>query len=90
MVVMFAVEGASPMARLRRKWSELSPRARRTIIVVGTIEGMLKVSALVSLARRPAGAVRGSRALWATSIVLLNSAGVVPLAYFVFGRRDRT
>lgn len=70
-----------------KKWSELSPRTRRFIIVTGAIEGALKVVALVDLARRPAEQVRGSKAGWAASIVLINSLGVVPISYFVFGRK---
>jgi len=71
----------------KRKWSELSPRTRRLIVVGGTVESILKVAALVDLARRPASGVRGSRARWALAVVLVNSVGVVPVAYFVYGRR---
>jgi hypothetical protein len=70
-----------------KKWSELSPRTRQFIIVTGVIEGALKVVALVDLARRPAEDVRGSKAGWAASIVLINSLGLVPVGYFVFGRK---
>lgn len=71
----------------KKKWSELSPRARRTIIVLGTAEGVLKVAALVDLARRPAAEVRGSKVRWALAVTLVNSVGVVPAVYFVYGRR---
>ena len=71
----------------RKRWSELSPGRRRFIIVGGTFEGVLKVAALVDLARRPAGEVRGSKPGWAAAIVLVNSLGAVPIAYFVYGRR---
>lgn len=71
----------------RKKWSELSPRTRQIIIVGGVIEGALKVAALVDLARRPAEQVRGSKAVWATSIVLINAMGAVPILYFATGRK---
>jgi Family of unknown function (DUF5652) len=71
-----------------KKWSELSPRARRAVVVVGAVEGALKVAALVDLARRPARKVRGSKRAWALSIVLVNSLGVLPIVYFVRGRRS--
>lgn len=70
-----------------RRWSELSPRSRRVILVAGSVEAALKVAALVDLKRRPAEQVRGSKTTWATAIVLINSAGLVPLTYFVRGRR---
>jgi hypothetical protein len=73
----------------RRTWSELSPRTRRLIVVTGVGEGLLKVAALIDLARRPAAEVRGSKVRWALAVTLVNSVGVVPLVYFVFGRRRR-
>jgi hypothetical protein len=71
----------------RRRWRDLSPRTRRLVVVGGTAEGVLKTAALVDLARRPAGDVRGPRWVWAVVLVLVNSVGLAPLAYFRFGRR---
>lgn len=71
----------------RKKWNELSPHARRLVVVGASIEGALKIAALVDLARRPADRVRGSKKAWATAIVLVNSMGAVPVAYFLRGRR---
>lgn len=69
------------------RWSELSQRKRRLIVVTGAVEGVLKIAALVDLARRPNTEVRGSKARWAVALVLINSVGIVPVAYFVVGRR---
>jgi hypothetical protein len=52
-----------------------------------TVEGVLKVAAIADLVRRPAEQVRGSKARWATAIILINSGGAVPIAYFRSGRR---
>jgi hypothetical protein len=71
----------------RKSWNELSPRSRRLIVTAGAVEGVLKVAALVDLARRPAAQVRGSKLGWAVTVTLANSVGAVPIAYFVFGRR---
>ena len=71
---------------LRRRWSELSPRNQR-LVAIGAVEGVLKLAALIDLARRPAAEVRGPKRRWAFAIVLLNSLGLVPLAYFIAGRR---
>ena len=71
----------------KRSWADLSPRTRRVIIVGGTVEASLKIAALVDLARRPTSQVNGSKLRWVAAIVLINSFGAVPLAYFVLGRR---
>lgn len=73
----------------RRRWSDLSEGTRRWILFGATVEGILKIAALIDLKRRPATQVRGRKWVWATAIALANSVGVVPLAYFLFGRRDR-
>lgn len=74
---------------MRKRWSDLSPGARRFVLVGGAVEGVLKVAALADLARRPAEQVRGPKVSWAAAIVLVNSVGAVPIAYFVYGRRRR-
>jgi hypothetical protein len=70
----------------KRRWSELDPRTRRLIVGAAAVEAILKAAMLVDLKRRPASQVRGSKRLWAAS-ALLNTAGIVPLTYFVVGRR---
>jgi hypothetical protein len=71
----------------KKKWHDLSPRTRGLILAGGALDGTLRVIALVDLARRPAAGIRGSKAGWASAIVVLNSAGVVPVLYLVHGRR---
>jgi hypothetical protein len=71
----------------RRRWSDLSERNRRLVVVSGAAEAVLKVAALVDLRRRPADEVKGSKKMWALAIVLVNAVGVVPIAYFLVGRR---
>ena len=72
----------------RKKWSDLSPRTRRLIVVGGAVEGALKLAALIDLVRRPASAVRGSKPLWAFSVLVVNSLGALPIVYFLRGRRS--
>jgi len=71
-----------------KRWSELSEQTRRWIVVGAVVEGVLKLVALVDLARRPAAGVRGSKAMWGIAIALVNAFGAVPLAYLFRGRRD--
>jgi hypothetical protein len=69
-----------------KRWSDLSPGTRKTIIVVGVAEAALKAAAAIDIKRRPADQIRGPKWAWLTGLVI-NSAGVIPLSYFVFGRR---
>jgi hypothetical protein len=71
----------------RRRWSDLNPRTQQAIMLAGGVEAGLKIAALIDLAERPARHVRGSRVRWAAVITLVNSAGVVPIVYFLRGRR---
>lgn len=71
----------------KKKWSELSGRTRKLILAGVTFDTALKIAALIDIKRRPAGQIRGSKARWATAVALANSAGAVPIAYFLFGRR---
>jgi hypothetical protein len=71
----------------RKQWSDLSERTRRLLITAAVAEAILKVAALVDIKRRPASQIRGSKWLWAAVVAVVSSAGVVPVSYFVFGRR---
>jgi hypothetical protein len=81
-----AVHGEDGMAA-RRKWSDLSGRTRRLLAAAAAAEAVLKLAALVDLKRRPASQVRGPKWAWATVVTVVGSAGVVPISYFLFGRR---
>lgn len=72
---------------MARRWSDLSERNRKRIIAAAIAEGALKTAVLIDLRRRPANQIRGSKRLWIIAAVLVNSAGIGPLSYFVFGRR---
>ena len=73
---------------VRRRWSELSERSRRLIVLGAVVEGVLKSAALIDLRRRPADQLRGSKRAWAAAVVLVNSLGAVPIGYFLFGRKS--
>ncbi len=73
--------------RSTRRWQQLQPGTRRWLIALGAVDGALKVAALADLARRPADEVRGPKRHWALALGLLNSAGLLPLAYFMRGRQ---
>jgi len=72
----------------RKQWSDLGERNRSLLIAAAVVEGILKVAALIDMKRRPASQIRGPKWLWAAVVVVVSSAGVVPISYFVFGRRQ--
>jgi hypothetical protein len=71
----------------RRQWGELSARTRKLLITAAVAEGTLRIAALIDIKRRPASQIRGRKWLWAAVVAVVSSAGIVPVSYFVFGRR---
>jgi hypothetical protein len=71
---------------MARRWSDLSVRTRTLLIAAAVAETSLKAAVLIDLRRRPPSEIRGSKPIWAASM-LVNSAGLIPLSYFAFGRR---
>jgi hypothetical protein len=70
-----------------KQWSDLSERTRRLIIAVAVADGTLRIAALIDIKRRPASQIRGRKWVWATAVAIVNSAGILPISYFVFGRQ---
>lgn len=68
----------------RKRWSDLSPRARVAVVVGGVLELIVTSLAVRDLARRPASQVRGPKVLWALTFVVQPFG---PLAYLGLGRR---
>ena len=79
-------DSVNGMARPKKRWSDLSTRARAALIGLGAVEVALLGAALVDLRRRPASEVRGPKPAWVAAS-FVNIVG--PLAYFAFGRRPR-
>ncbi|WP_203568167.1 DUF5652 family protein [Aestuariimicrobium ganziense] len=69
------------------RWSDLHPRIRRILLALGAADVVLRIVALVDLARRPAEQVNGRKSLWALSLSVANSLGIVPICYLTRGRR---
>jgi len=70
-----------------RRWSDVSDRNRKVIIAAAVGEAVLKTAVLIDISRRPASQIRGSKRMWIIAAVVVNSAGLGSLSYFVFGRR---
>ena len=72
----------------RKHWSDISERTRRLLITAAVAEGILKVAALIDIKRRPASQIRGPKWIWTAVVAVVSSAGILPIAYFVVGRRQ--
>lgn len=70
----------------KMSWSDLSPRAKKAIIAGSVVDTALKAAALADLKRRTPAEVNGSRRTWALTLTFVNSAGLLPLIYFLRGR----
>jgi hypothetical protein len=68
----------------KRRWKDLSPRARAAIIGAGVVQNGLLVATLVDLRRRPARKIRGDKRAW-TAAAFVSWIG--PLSYFAYGRK---
>jgi phospholipase D-like protein len=62
----------------------MSTLQKRTIVVGGALEAVMTLAALRDLAKRPAGQVRGPKAVWVLSFVV---QPIGPIAYFAVARR---
>ena len=72
---------------MKRRWSDLSQGQRRLVIAAAAVEGVLKIAALMDMRKRPASEIRGPKWLWASSVAVVSSAGILPVSYFLVGRR---
>jgi hypothetical protein len=71
--------------KVQKQWKALAPATKVRIVLMGLVQIALLAAALLDIRRRPATAIRGSKALW-TGLVFINFVG--PLSYFFFGRKE--
>jgi len=71
---------------MARRSHELSPRTRWLLTTAAAAEAALKAAALLDMRRRPASQIRGTKRAWSLAMIV-NSAGLIPISYFLFGVR---
>ena len=69
----------------KHRWSDYTVAQRRALVVAGAVEMLATTIALLDLAQRPSGQVRGSKRLWALGCIV---QPIGPIAYLAFGRRS--
>ncbi|MFT3860274.1 DUF5652 family protein [Micropruina sp.] len=75
------------MARVASKPSDEGRGKRRVLVAVATADLALRAWALADLAARPQQKVRGPKAGWALALSVVNSVGLLPAAYLLWGRQ---
>ena len=78
-------EGGAAVAG--KAWRDLPPAGKATIIAVTALDAGLRAWALRDLAGRNAAEVNGPRWLWSGALGMVTSAGVLPAAYLLRGRK---
>jgi hypothetical protein len=71
----------------RHKWDELSPARQKVVLAVAVLDAGMRAWALLDLKNRPADEVNGPKAAWGLAITVVSSAGLLPAAYLLLGRR---
>ena len=79
-----AMAGSSQ--RQKRRWSDLSPRQQRAIVLGAFAELVVTTIAVADLARRPARQLRGSKPVWLVTFVVQPFG---PVLYLLVGRRRK-
>lgn len=74
---------------MSKTWKSLSPTTRRIIVITGVVDLALRIGAIADLRRRPSDQVNGPKWLWCGLLAVVNALGLLPLLYFVRGRRSR-
>jgi hypothetical protein len=70
-----------------RRWQDLTPGQQAAVLVAASVQLSLAATAWAQLATTPPEEVNGSRVRWAL-LIAVNWVG--PLAWFRWGRRDRS
>ncbi|MGA7204340.1 MAG: PLDc N-terminal domain-containing protein [Specibacter sp.] len=70
----------------KKRWSDLSKRAKARFVVAGCLQIALQLAALRDLSRRTPLEVNGPKRAWVAAS-FLNFGG--PIAYFVWGRKKK-
>ncbi len=71
----------------REQWERMSAAERGGFVALATVDLALRAWALVDLARRPEEQVHGRKWWWGAGLSVVNSAGVLPASYLLWGRR---
>ena len=70
-----------------KKVEDLPRPLRVALWIGGAADAVLRTYALVDVARRDPGELNGPKEAWVPALALVNSLGILPAAYLLWGRR---
>ncbi|MCG6567631.1 hypothetical protein [Tessaracoccus sp. ZS01] len=71
----------------KKKFEDLPGWVRALMGLGGTADVVLRIAAMIDVARRDKDEVNGPKAVWLPALGAVSSMGLLPLAYFRWGRR---
>ena len=71
----------------RQRWEDLPTARKRLVLGVAVLDAGMRAWALLDLRNRSQDEVNGPKAAWGLALTIVNSAGLVPAAYLLLGRR---
>lgn len=75
------------MSTMKQKIEALPKPVKVAITVAGFADASLRAYALMDIGKRDATQIKGSKPVWIAALTTVNSLGVVPTAYLVWGRK---
>ena len=75
------------MSTSKKKFENLPKPVRVLLGLAGAADLALRVYALVDVSRRDQSDVRGPKEAWVPTLAVVNSLGLLPLAYLKWGRK---
>lgn len=75
------------MSPATKPLAELSDGKRRLLVAGAALDVALRAWALADLANRPSEQVKGPKAGWAVALAVVNSVGLLPAVYLLWGRQ---
>ena len=62
---------------------------KRLAGLLGVVDLALRTVSVLDLIKRPQDEIRGPKAAWGVALAIVNSVGLVPGAYLLWGRRTK-
>jgi len=69
------------------RFENLPKPVRGALWVGGVLDAILRAYALVDVARRDPSEINGPKEVWVPALTLVNSVGLLPAAYLLWGRK---
>ena len=72
---------------VRKKFENLPGWLKAIMAVGGTADVVLRVVAMIDIIKRDATEINGPKKVWIPALSAVSSMGILPAAYFRWGRR---